>query len=152
MELCKTVARLYLNLIHGSGNRKGRPPRRWLKTRTWESYELPDESPWLLVSTPCGKFVLTRFHPVFLNFHDHFPFFINRILWPRRGIHKFATLYRLNVKFPIFRIRCFMNSTQNSQLALLPVLWNIRVAYLVHLTLFIKLCFRNISIVWYQTD
>lgn len=43
-ERCKTVAGLYFNLIHGSGNRKDRSPRRWLKTGTWESYEVPDET------------------------------------------------------------------------------------------------------------
>lgn len=80
-KLCKTVAGLYFNLIHGSGNRKDRPRRRWLKTGTWGSYEVPDEISWLSVSTPCGKFFLTRFHLVFLYFYGCFSFFITRKLW-----------------------------------------------------------------------
>lgn len=60
-KLCKTVAGLYFNLIHGSGNREDRPRRRWLKTR--DVRELRSPGTRLAGSPPCG-----RFHPCVSQF------------------------------------------------------------------------------------
>ena len=71
-KLCKTVAGLYFNLIHGSGNREDRPRRRWLKTRDVRELRSPGTR---LAASPTSAHPLAddsprqNSIPVFLSFH-----------------------------------------------------------------------------------